>query len=68
MALSVAPYAAPGLAFLNPQQEILLGLENCEINTPSTTVGRVPSQEQPQILQPLSYDIMRPRPLCLLLP
>ena len=59
-ALPVAPYAAPGLAFLDPQQEVLLGLDNFEINTPSTTVGRIPSQEEPQILWPL--------PLCLLLP
>ena len=59
-ALPVAPYAAPGLAFLDPQQEVLLGLDNFEINTPSTTVGQIPSQEEPQILQPL--------PLCLLLP
>ena len=59
-ALPVAPYAAPGLAFLDPQQEVLLGLDNFEINTPSTTVGRIPSQEEPQILWPLS--------LCLLFP
>ena len=59
-ALPVAPYAAPGLAFLDPQQEVLLGLENFGNNTPSTTVGQIPSQEEPQILQPL--------PLCLLLP
>ena len=60
MALPVAPYAAPGLAFLDPQQEVLLQLDNFEINTPSTTVGRFPSQEEPQILRPL--------PLCPLLP
>ena len=59
-ALPVAPYAAPGLAFLDPQQEVLLGLDNLEINTPSTTVGRIPSQEEPQILWPV--------PLCLLFP
>ena len=59
-ALPVAPYAAPGLAFLDPQQEVLLQLDNFEINTPSTTVGRIPSQEEPQILRPL--------PLCPLLP
>ena len=59
-ALPVVPYAAPGLAFLDPQQEVLLGLDNFETNTPSTTVGQIRSQEEPQILWPL--------PLCLLLP
>ena len=59
-ALPVAPYEAPGLAFLDPQQEVLLGLDNFEINIPSTTVGWIPSQEEPQILWPLS--------LCLFLP
>ena len=59
-ALPVAPYAAPGLAFLDPQQEVLLGLDNFEINTPSTTVGRISFQEEPLILWPL--------PLCLFLP
>ena len=59
-ALPVAPYAATGLALLDPQQEVLLGLDNFEINTPSTTVGRISFQEEPLILWPL--------PLCLLLP
>ena len=59
-ALPVPSYAAPGLAFLDPQQEVLLGLDNFEINTPSTTVARILSQEEPQILRPL--------PLCPLLP
>lgn len=59
-ALPVAPYAAPGLAFLDPQQEVLLGLENFGINTPSTTVGQIPSQEEPQILQPLPLSLLLP--------
>ena len=47
-ALPVAPYAAPGLAFLDPQQEVLLGLDNFEINTPSTTVGRFHLRKNPR--------------------
>ena len=29
----LTPSTAPGLAFLDPQQEVLLGLDNCKINT-----------------------------------
>ena len=31
----LTPDTAPGLAFLDPQQEVFLGLDNVEINTPS---------------------------------
>ena len=59
-ALPAAPYAAPGLAFLYPQQQVLLGLENFEINIPSTTVEQIPSEEEPQILQPLPLSLLLP--------
>ena len=41
----------PGLAFLDPQQEVFLGLDNCEINTPPhpSQGTAVPRQSEPSL-------------------